>query len=372
MATTALPTSIKSESIFQKRVKNFKKIRRAYFSFIVIGVLYLLSFFAPLLVNNKALMVHYNGSNYFPAFGDLLGGIIPVAYKEASFFGQLEVFGEKQQGEPHYRELKKAFAAEGKGNWVLMPIYPYSPVENMLGELEGQPPTHPDSYNILGTDNRGRDVFARIVYGFQISISFALLVSFFSILIGIFIGGTLGYYGGRADMVGLRFIEIFSQIPFLFLVMIIVSFVKPSFLLLAILLIIFGGWIGLTYLVRGEYYREKAKDYVAAAHAMGGSDFSIMFKHILPNSLTPIITRMPFMMVGNITALVVLDFLGFGLRPPTPSWGELINQGLTEDIRYWWLILSPLFMMLFTLNTITFIGEGVRQAFDPRDYTRLQ
>ncbi len=372
MAAAPVTPKTTSESIFQKRVKNFKKIGRAYYSLIILGILYLLSFFAPLLVNNKALIVSHNGSYYFPALGDLFGGIIPVAYKEASFFGQTEVLGKPRQGDAHYRELKKMFQAEGKGNWVLMPIYPYSPVENLLDEITEQPPTHPDSKNILGTDNRGRDVFARIVYGFQISISFALVVSFFSILLGILLGGTLGFYGGRTDMVGLRLIEVFSQIPFLFLVMIIVSFVKPSFFLLALLLIVFGGWIGLTYLVRGEYYREKAKDYVAAAHAMGASDFSIMFKHVLPNSLTPIITRMPFMMVGNITALVGLDFLGFGLRPPTPSWGELINQGLSEDISYWWLILSPLFMMLFTLNTITFIGEGVRQAFDPRDYTRLQ
>lgn len=362
----------KSESIFQKRIKNFKKIKRAYYSLILIGILYLVSFFAPILINNKALIVHYNGSNYFPALGDLFGGIIPVAYHEASYFGQNEVFGAPRQGEAHYRELKKTFAAENKGNWVLMPLYPYSPVENMLDEIQGQPPTPPDRKNILGTDNRGRDVFSRIAYGFQISISFALLVSFASIAIGVLLGGLLGYYGGTTDIVGLRLIEVFSLIPFMFLVMIIVSFVKPNFFLLASLLIIFGGWIGLTYLVRGEYYREKAKDYVAAANAMGASDMSIMFKHILPNSLTPIITRLPFMLVGNISSLVALDFLGFGLRPPTPSWGELISQGLSEDISYYWLILSPLVMMLFTLNTITFIGEGVRQAFDPRDYTRLQ
>jgi microcin C transport system permease protein len=369
---TIAPAVRKSESVFQKRVKNFKKIKRAYYSLILIGVLYFISFFAPVLVNNKALIVHYNGSNYFPALGDLFGGIIPVSYHESTFFGQSEVFGKPRHGEAHYRELQKTFAAEGKGNWVVMPIYPYSPVENMLDELKTPPPTAPSRDNILGTDNGGRDVFARIVYGFQISISFALIVSLFSIIIGVFFGSILGYYGGKIDLLGLRLIEAFSLIPFLFLIMIIVSFVKPSFFLLALLLIIFGSWIGLTYLVRGEYYREKSKDYVAAAHAMGASDASIIFKHILPNSLTPIITQLPFKLVGSITALVGLDFLGFGLRAPTPSWGELISQGLSEDISYYWLILSPLVMMLFTLNTITFIGEGVRQAFDPRDYTRLQ
>lgn len=370
--TNTSNTTFKPESIFQRRLKNFKKIRRAYYSLILIGVLYVASFFAPLLINNKALVVRYNGETYFPAMGDLFGGIFPTAHREASYFGQTTVFGVEQHGEANYRELKKQYAAEGKGNWVLLPIYPYSPVENLLGQLGGKPPTKPDMTHILGTDNRGRDVFARIVYGFQISISFALLVTVLSYIVGVIIGGILGYFGNWVDAYGLRLIEVFSNIPFLFMVMILVSFLKPSFALLVGLLVILGGWIGMTYYVRGEFYREKARDYVSAARSLGASDTSIMFKHILPNALTPIITYAPFSVIGNISALVGLDFLGFGLRPPTPSWGELINQGLSEDISYWWLIISPLFMMFFTLNTITFIGEGVRQAFDPRDYAKIE
>ncbi len=362
-----------SESIMQKRLRNFKKIKRAYYSLIIIGALYIISFFAPILVNNKAFAVHYNGSTYFPALGDLFGGIIPVQYHEATFFGQTEVLGQPAHGEANYRELKKQFAQEAKGNWVLLPLYAYSPIENLLGELGDQkPPTHPDAIHYFGTDNRGRDVLARLVYGFQISISFALLVTILSFVLGIAIGATLGYYGGKIDIYGLRFIEVFSLIPFIFVTMILVSFIKPSFFILVSLLVLLGGWIGITYYIRGEYYREKAKDYVSAAIAMGASDSSVMFKHILPNALTPIIANAPFASIGGISSLVALDFLGFGLRPPTPSWGELINQGISEDINYWWLIVTPLSIMFFTLITITFIGEGVRQAFDPREYSKLQ
>jgi len=186
------------------------------------------------------------------------------------------------------------------------------------------------------------------------------------------IGALLGYYGGKIDIIGLRLIEVFSLVPFLFLIMILVSFIKPSFSFLAFMLVIFGGWIGITYYIRAEFFREKAKDYVAAAIAMGASDFKVMFKHILPNALVPIITFAPFAIIGTISSLVGLDFLGFGLRPPTPSWGELISQGISEDISNWWLIVTPLAIMFFTLTTVTFIGEGVRQAFDPRDYAKLQ
>ncbi|HNL06437.1 MAG TPA: hypothetical protein PKH93_02615, partial [Chitinophagales bacterium] len=179
----------KSESIFQRRVRNFKKIKRAYYSLIIIVSLYLLSFLAPLLVNNKALAVHYNGSTYFPAIGDLFWESIPVQYHDASFFGQTA------QGEANYRELKKQYAQENKGNWVVMPFYPYSPNEVLLGEVS-QPPTKPDNKHWFGTDNRGRDVLARVVYGFQISITFALLLTFFSYLLGTIIGACLGYFGG--------------------------------------------------------------------------------------------------------------------------------------------------------------------------------
>ncbi|MBN1967818.1 MAG: ABC transporter permease subunit [Candidatus Delongbacteria bacterium] len=344
----------KSESLFQKRWKKFKSLKRGYYSFLTILFLYIFSFFLFMFVNNKALVVKYNDTYHFPAFG---------GYYTAKYFG-LDGYGEA-----NYRRLSEKFE-DDENNWVIMPIYPYSPTENLLGEIKGEPPTRPDSIHWFGTDNRGRDVFARLLYGFNISISFALVVTLFSYVIGISVGAILGYYGGKVDILGQRIIEMTAGIPFLYTVMIIVSIINPSFSLLAIMLILFG-WMGMTYYVRGEFYREKAKDYVAAAISMGASNKRVMFKHILPNSLTPVITFAPFAIVGTIFSLVSLDYLGFGLAPPTPSWGELLTQG-REDITYWWLISAPLGAMFFTLLTITFIGEGVREAFDPKVHSRLR
>ncbi|OWY23892.1 peptide ABC transporter permease [Sphingobacteriales bacterium UPWRP_1] len=356
----------KSESVLQKRIRNFKKIKRAYYSLVVLGVLYFISFFNGLLINNQALMVKYNGQYFFPAASDWLEKISP----KPRYYSANE-FGEEGTNPPNYRKLKAKFAAEGKGNWVVMPLYPYGPLETPLDELTTNPPTPPDRQHILGTDSQGRDIFARVTYGFQISISFALLVTLLSYIMGILIGGALGYYGGRLDIIGLRLIEVFSLIPFLFMMIILVKFLEPSFMLLVMMLVVFGGWIGITYYVRGEFLREKNRDYVSAATAMGQNDFKIMFRHILPNAFTAVITFAPFAVIGNISALVALDFLGFGLPVPTPSWGELIQQGSTNIEKYW-LILTPLVIIFLTLTTVTFIGEGVRQAFDPRDYQRLR
>jgi microcin C transport system permease protein len=343
-----------SQSIFQKRLKKFKGMKRGYYSFIILTTLYALSFLNPLFINSKALMVSYEDDWYFPILQ----------------FHEAKTFGQTHYGEANYRSLKKMCAEENTGNWVLMPFYPYHPNESLLSEIDGQPPTPPSSLHWFGTDNRGRDVFARLIYGFNLSISFALIVTLFSYLIGVSIGAVLGYYGGKIDIFGQRFIEIFASVPFLYLMIIVSSLLQPQFFLLVGVLTMFG-WVGMTYYIRGEFYREKAKDYVSAAVSMGASNARVMFKHILPNALTPIITFMPFAVIGYITSLVSLDFLGFGLAPPTPSWGELVNQGIS-DIRYWWLIVSPLGASFTTLLLITFIGEGVREAFDPRVYSRLR
>ncbi len=359
--------TINSESILQKRIKNFKKIKRAYYSFWILVTLYILSFFSPILISGNALMVKYNDSYSFPAFGDLFGGIFRISHLDGTDFGM-------ETGPPNYRAMKEKFKAENAGNWVMMPPYPYGPNEVLLNELkEGEtPPTKPSKRHIFGTDTQARDIFARAIYGFQISISFALIALIFSYMIGIILGGILGYFGGRVDLFGLRFIEVFSVLPFLFIIMILVRFIKPSFFMLAFLVILLRGWIGITYFVRAEFYREKARDYVAAANAMGQRDWKIMFKHILPNALTSVITFAPFAIIGFISSLVALDFLGFGLPVPTPSWGELIRQGASQDLAYWWIILTPLVLIFITLVMVTFIGEGVRQAFDPKEYSRLQ
>jgi microcin C transport system permease protein len=262
-----------------------------------------------------------------------------------------------------------------------MPPYPYSATESLL-ELPGSPPHPPSREHILGTDDRARDVFARLAYGFNVSVSFALLVLAFGYGFGILVGSVLGYFGGKIDILGQRFIEVWSSLPFLYTIIIVSSIIVPnyspgrnlllqqSFWLLVVILAIFD-WMGITYYVRGEFYREKAKDYVGAAIAIGVSQPSIMIRHVLPNALTPVVSFAPFAVVANISALVALDFLGFGLPAPTPSWGELIDQGV-RHLRDWWLIFFPLGAVFITLLLIVFIGEAVREAFDPKEYSRLR
>ncbi len=244
-----------------------------------------------------------------------------------------------------------------------MPPIPYGPTESLL-DLPGTPPHPPSWAHLLGTDDRGRDVLVRLLYGFRISMSFALEVTTLSLFFGILVGGLQGYYGGRFDLTIQRLIEIWSTIPTLYLVIIITSIFEPGYHWLILILTLFG-WMGITYYIRGEMYREKTKDYVQAAKAIGANDLAIIFRHILPNALVPIITLTPFILVGNIFALTSLDFLGFGLPAPTPSWGELMGQGMGNIYSYW-LSLSPIGALFFTLLLITFIGEAVREAFDPK------
>ena len=355
----------KPESLIRKRIRKFRRLKRGYYAFLLLLVAYIISFLLPFLINNKALVVHYNGSYFFPM----------ASFHLASEFGVSAI------GEPNYRELRNQFRSENKGNWVMMPLYPYSPTESLL-ELPGSPPHKPQWPHILGTDDRGRDVLSRLAYGFNVSLTFSLLVLVFAESVGIFIGALLGYFGGKLDILGQRFIEIWSSLPFLYTIIIISSIVvpiyipgrnlvaQPSFWLLIVILAVFD-WIGITYYVRGEFYREKAKDYVGAAISMGLSDISIIIRHILPNALTPVISFAPFTVVANITALVALDFLGFGLPAPTPSWGELIGQGM-ENLTKWWLVAYPLGVMFVTLLLVVFIGEAVREAFDPKEYSRLR
>jgi microcin C transport system permease protein len=357
--------SVQSESIFRRRVRKFRRIKRGYYSFLFILIAYAISFVLPLLMNNTALIVSYNGDLYFPM----------LRYYPASEFGQSAF------GEPDYRALRDEFAEAGGGNWVVMPPYPYSPSESLL-DLPGFPPHPPSREHPLGTDDRGRDLLVRLAYGFNISLTFALLVLLIADAIGITVGAALGYVSGKLDLLGQRLIEVWASLPFLYTIIIVSSIVvpvyvpgrmqvlQPSFWLLVAILAAFE-WMGITYYVRGEFYREKAKDYVAAAIVTGVPEPVIMFRHILPNALTPVISFAPFTIVANIAALVALDFLGFGLPAPTPSWGELIGQGL-ENLTRWWLVFFPLGALFTTLLLVVFIGEAVREAFDPKEYSRLR
>ena len=344
-----------NESILRRRWNKFKTLKRGYYSLVALTVLYALSFLLPILINNRALIVKYDGSLFFPVFSGYISG------KE---------FGQDVPGEAKYRKLKEQFAGQmGSSNWVLMPPYPYSPYEDITteGNKMYEPPSRK---HWLGTDNTGRDVFARLCYAFNISISFALILTLINYVIGVLIGGAMGYFGGKFDLIFQRLIEIWSSLPMLFVIIILSSILKPSFLLL-IGIYTLVNWISMTYLMRAEFYREKSRAYVAAALSMGQSNFKVMFKHILPNSLVPIITYFPFAVVAGITALVGLDYLGFGLSPPTPSWGQMLDVGL-QNIRKWWMVFAPVTAQFLTLLCIVFIGEGVREAFDPKVYSRLR
>ena len=357
--------SVPSESIIRKRLRKFKRLKRGYWSFVAILIAYVVSFFLPVLANNNAIIVKYEDKLYFPL----------LEVYQATQFGQSAI------GEANYRALREQFAVKETSDWVFMPPYPYGPNESLLDEA-GFPPHPPTKQHLFGTDDRGRDVFVRLAYGFHISVTFAILVTLVSYALGIVVGATLGYLGGKVDLLGQRTIEIWSSLPFLYTVIIVSSIIvpvylpgrsqllQPAFWLLAIILSAFG-WMGITYYVRGEFYREKVKDYVGAALSMGASEPIIMFKHILPNSLTSVVSFAPFAIVANIGALVALDFLGFGLPAPTPSWGELIGQGM-NNLTKWWLVLFPLAAVFVTLLLVVFIGEAIREAFDPKEFSRLR
>jgi microcin C transport system permease protein len=335
-----------------KRFHKFKSIKRGYYALIIITLLYLLSFGLEFIANNKALLVRYEGRYYFPLFK-----YIPE-----------KQFGGTSEAEAAYRDLQKQFQKQGGENFAIMPLIPYSPTEALL-DLPGYPPHPPSWQHPLGTDDRGRDVLVRLLYGFRISMSFGLKVTSLGMLLGICIGAFQGYYGGKLDIIVQRLIEIWSTVPFLYIVIIVVSVFEPGYYWLVAILTLFR-WMGMTYYIRGEFYREKSKEYVLAAKALGARDMAVIFKHILPNSLVPVITFAPFSLVGNIFALTALDFLGFGLPAPTPSWGELMGQGMGNIYSYW-LSLSPIAALFITLLLVTFIGEAVREAFDPKELNSL-
>lgn len=359
------PLPPRAESIFRRRLRKFRRLKRGYWSFLFIAAVYVISFFLPVLANNVALVVRYEGESYFPI----------LQFYPAGTFGQDVI------GEPDYRALHATFAQSNSGNWALMPPYPYGPNESLL-DVPGFPPHPPSRAHPFGTDDRGRDVLVRLAYGFNISLTFAILVLAIAYSIGVAVGGLLGYLSGKIDLLGQRVIEVWSSLPFLYTIIIVSSIViptyvpgrmqvlQPSFLLLIVILAAFE-WMGITYYIRGEFYREKAKDYVAGAIVTGVSDPGIMFRHILPNALTPVVSFAPFTIVANISALVALDFLGFGLPPPTPSWGELIGQGMANLTKPW-LVFFPLGVLFLTLLLVVFIGEAVREAFDPKEYSRLR
>ena len=339
-----------------KKIRRFKSIKRGYYSFIIFSVFLLIAIFAELLVNNRALIV-YDGENiHFPTYGSMVPG---------------RVFGLDYDYETNYRDLQDQYRGNGRNQFVLMPLVPYNAFEMDLrrGEFPPFPPSFQERH-YLGTDEIGRDLLARLIYGFRICISFSLLLLIINFAIGIALGLLMGYLGGKFDLFFQRIIEIWSAIPFLYIIMIISAIIIPNLIIL-VLISVFFGWMGMTWYMRTTTYREKARDYVMAAKALGASNARIIFLHILPNSISLIVTFVPFSVAGGISALTALDYLGFGLPAPTPSWGELLQQG-TNNLQAVWIISSTVTALVVVMVCITFIGEAVREGFDPKMHSTYE
>jgi len=451
---------IKLDPITRRRVERFRRIKRGYYSLLLLTFAVVLSIFASYLAESRALLVLHNGSLYLPTFEfydmNTFGQEPPPEWDmgelEAEYFRlqrewDMERYYFEQEREEFEDDAQALAVLETKypnrGNYVIMPPIPWDPYQSdfwfneilndvqalldagdragaeylarrdRLGDLAdaiqsgaidavfsdpelsatgnlvglarsgamdsiagfGVPPPNPPNFareHYLGTDSQGRDVAARLLYGFRISIFFALFLVFISQVIGTFVGSLQGYLGGKFDILSQRLLEILIAIPFLYVVIILAALFVPSFWLLLIVMAIFQ-WINITFYMRTEMYREKTREYCLAARSYGASHFRIVFRHLLPNCLTPLVTFTPFAMVSAIFALTALDFLGYGLPAPTPSWGEMIDQALQPENRdKLWLTFAPFGAISVTLMLVVFVGESVREAFDPKQYARYE
>jgi ABC-type microcin C transport system permease subunit YejE len=448
------------DPLTKRRLVRFRRIKRGYYSLLILLAFIVLSIFAPLLAESRALFVSYKGGLYFPTF----------QYVSMATFGQAPPPGWSGGDlETEYLRLQREWATErvmyareameaggdpqklqvamakypNRDNYVIMPPIPWDPYQSdfwyneilndiqvlltandheaaerlarrdgldelaeaihtgtiadilmdeqkapagtlislaksrgmaSLANLGVVPPTPPDSLrrHYLGTDDQGRDVAARLLYGFRISIFFSLILVFFGQVIGTFVGSLQGYLGGRFDIISQRLIEILISVPLLYVVIILAALITPNFWILLGIMLVFQ-WIAITFYMRTEMYREKTKEYALAAKSYGASHLRIVFRHLLPNCLTPLVTFTPFLVVGAIFSLTGLDYLGYGLPAPTPSWGELIDQALQIENRdKLWLTLAPFGAITLTLVLVVFIGESVREAFDPKQYAKYE
>ena len=327
--------------------QRFRRNRLGYWSLVIFCALVVLSLFAELLSNDRPLVVRYEEQTYWPMVHD---------YPETSFGGDFET--PTDYLDPFIREQ----ITRGE-NWALYALNPYGP--KTLNYFAKSPnPSAPTTDNWLGTDDRGRDLLAQLIYGFRVSVLFALALTAIGTVLGIVTGAIQGYFGGRTDLAFQRFIEIWGSMPELYLLIIFSAILSPSVGLLLVLLSLFG-WMGLSDYVRAEFLRNRQMDYVRAARAMGLSHGQIIWRHVLPNSLTPVVTFLPFRMSAAILALTSLDFLGLGVPPGTPSLGELLSQG-KNNIDAWWISISTFAVLVITLLLLTFMGDALRDALDPR------
>ena len=332
--------------LMQRRLKQFKANKRGYVSLCLFIFLFLATLMAKFIANDQPLLVRYEGHFYCPVF---------KSYPETTFGGHFETA-------TNYRDplVKKLIEAKG---WMVFPPIPYA-ASTVNYHLPTPAPSPPSGENWLGTDDQGRDVLARLIYGFRISISFGLILTFSAAIIGVCVGAIQGYFGGRVDLIGQRMIEIWSGLPILYLLIILSSMIEPNFWwLLGIML--FFSWMPLVGVVRAEFFRARALDYVRAAEALGVPTRRIIWRHMLPNAMIAGLTYIPFILNGSIATLTSLDFLGFGLPPGSASLGELLTQA-KNNIHAPWLGLTAFFSIAFLLSLLIFIGEAVRDAFDAR------
>ena len=337
---------IRISPLTRRRLANFRRNRRGFWSLWIFLVLFLASLFAELIANDKPLVLSYEGRLFFPVL---------VSYPETRFGGDFET-------ETDYRD---PFVADliGEKGWMVWPLIPYS-YQTVIRDLEHPSPSPPSARNWLGTDDQARDVVARLIYGFRISVLFGLVLTVLSSVIGIAAGAVQGYFGGWVDLFFQRFIEIWGGLPTLYLLIILASVVEPNFWWLLGLMLLFS-WMALVGVVRAEFLRARNFEYVRAARALGVGDLAIMARHLLPNATVATITFLPFILNGSITTLTALDFLGFGLPPGSPSLGELLAQG-KANLQAPWLGLTGFFAIASMLSLLVFVGEAVRDAFDPR------
>ncbi len=332
--------------IAQRRWQSFKANRRGWWSLWIFLLIFVLSLFAEFIANDKPLLVSYENKLYYPVFVD---------YPETQFGGDFDTAAD-------YRDEFVAELIEEDG-WMLWPPIRYS-YDTVNYNLPVPAPAPPSRENLLGSDDQGRDVLARIIYGFRISVLFGLTLTLFSSIIGVAVGAVQGYLGGWVDLLGQRFIEIWSGLPTLYLLIIMASVVTPNFWWLLGIMLLFS-WMSLVGVVRAEVLRARNLDYVKAAKALGVNRWRILLRHVLPNTMVATLTFLPFILNGSITTLTSLDFLGFGLPPGSASLGELLAQG-KQNIQAPWLGISAFMVLAIMLSLLIFIGEAVRDAFDPR------
>lgn len=332
--------------VWQTRIHRFRRNRLGFFSLIMFSLIFLACMGANLIANDKPILVNYQNHWYFP---------IVKSYPETTFGGVFET--ETNYQDPVVKDLIN------QHGYMIEPVIPFADQTPSVSR-DVPFPAPPNAQNWLGTDDQGRDVLARVLYGLRVSLLFGLALTVAGSIIGIAIGAVQGYFGGWTDLVGQRLMEVWGGLPQLFMIIILVSLFSPSVFVLFGLMLLFG-WMGLVGLVRAEFLRARNFDYVRSAKAMGVSDAKIMFRHILPNAMSSSLSQLPFILTANITALTTLDYLGYGLPAGSPSLGELISQG-KDNLDSPWLALAGFFSLTIVLSLLIFIGEALRDAFDPR------